>query len=70
LFKKNIKQVVLLVDNPTIIKMYLKDIEIREFDSKTDTVNLEDYDKIHRDKIFVMLAKNQVITPMDKYSAA
>lgn len=68
--KKYTEQVDRLNDNLTIIKMYQKDIEIRELDAKTDTVNLEDYDKIHRDKIFEMLANNQVITPMDKYRAA
>ena len=50
--------------------MYQKDIEIRELDAKTDTVNLEDFDKIHREKIFELLATNQVITPFDKYRAA
>lgn len=57
-------------DNLIIKKMYQKDIEIRELDAKTDTVNLEDFDKIHREKIFELLATNQVITPFDKYRAA
>jgi len=57
-------------DNLIIKNMYLKDIEIRELDAKTDTVNLEDYDKVHRKKIFELLAANQVITPMDKYRAS
>ncbi len=57
-------------DNPIIKKMYQKDIEIRELDAKTDTVNLEDFDKLHREKIFALLAANQVITPVDKYRAA
>ena len=57
-------------DNPLIEEMYLKDIEIRELDAKTDTVNLEEYDKIHREKIFQLLAENKVITPKDKIRAA
>ena len=43
-------------DNTLIKEMYQKDIEIRELDSKTDTVNLEEYDKKHREKIFQLLA--------------
>lgn len=50
--------------------MYQRDIEIGELDARTDTVNLEQHDKIHRDKIFEILAQNKVITPMDKYRAA
>lgn len=57
-------------DNPLIIKLYNEDIEIRDLDAKTDTVNLENYDKVHREKIFELLAQNKVITPMDKYRAA
>ncbi len=57
-------------DNSLIKELYLKDIEIREIDAKTDTVNLEDYDKIHRDKIFQLLAENKVITVNDKIRAA
>ncbi len=59
-----------LTDNLLIINMYLKDIEIRALDEKTDTVNLENYDRIHRNKILEMLANNQIITPMDKYRSA
>lgn len=58
------------IDNPKIEKLFLKDNEIRELDAKTDTVVLENYDKIHRDKIFELLATNQVITPRDKFRAA
>lgn len=50
--------------------MYLKDLEIRALDEKTDTLNLENYDKIHRNKILEMLANNQIRTPMDKYRSA
>lgn len=39
-------------------------------DAKTDTVNLEDYDKIHRDKIFQLLAENKLTTLKDKIRAA
>ena len=63
-------KVVRVEDNLTIKNMYRRDIEIRELDAKTDTVNLEEYDKVHREKIFEMLASNQVITPMDRYRAA
>ena len=57
-------------DNPLIEEMYKKDIEIRELDAKTDTVNLESYDKVHREKIFQLLSENKVITPKDKIRAA
>jgi len=68
--KKYTEQVAKIKDNPLIEELFVKDIGIRELDEKTDTVNLENYDKIHRNKIFAMLANNQVITPMDKYRAA
>jgi hypothetical protein len=58
------------VDNSLIKELYLKDIAIRELDEKTDTVNLENYDKVHREQIFQLLAENKVITPNDKYRAA
>lgn len=57
-------------DNPLLEKLYLKDIEIRELDAKTDTVNLESYDKVHRKHVFEQLADNKVITPKDKIRAA
>lgn len=57
-------------DNPIIKEMYDKDIAIRELDAKTDTVNLEEYDKGHREKIFQLLSDNKVITPKDKIRAA
>ena len=57
-------------DNPLILELYLKDIEIRELDEKTDTVNLENYDKVHREKIFQLLAEDKVITAKDKYRAS
>lgn len=63
-------QVIKKEDNPLIEEMYKKDIEIRELDAKTDTVNLEAYDKVHREKIFQLLAENKVITPKDKIRAA
>lgn len=63
-------QVIKKEDNPLIEEMYKKDIEIRELDAKTDTVNLEAYDKVHREKIFQLLADNKVITPKDKIRAA
>lgn len=57
-------------DNPLVEKLYLKDLEIRELDAKTGTVNLEDYDKIHREQIFQLLAENKVVTSRDKIRAA
>lgn len=57
-------------DNQLIYQLYLKDIEIRELDAKTDTVNLEAYDKNHREQIFQLLAENKVITAKDKFRAA
>jgi hypothetical protein len=57
-------------DNQLIKELYQKDIEIRELDAKTDTVNLEEYDKKHREKIFELLAENKIITANDKYRAA
>jgi hypothetical protein len=64
------KQAIAKEDNPLIEEMYKKDIEIRELDAKTDTVNLEEYDKVHREKIFQVLADNKVVTPKDKIKAA
>ncbi|TWI80138.1 hypothetical protein IQ13_2807 [Lacibacter cauensis] len=57
-------------DNLFIEKLYLKDIEIRELDAKTDTVILENYDKVHREQIFQFLAENKVVTVRDKIRAA
>lgn len=57
-------------DNPLIKTLYQKDIEIRELDAKTDTVNLEKYDKKHREQIFQLLAENKLVTPKDKVRAA
>ena len=57
-------------DNPLINEMYNKDIEIRELDAKTDTINLEEYDKKHREQIFRLLSENKVVTPKDKIRAA
>ena len=59
-----------MVDNQLIKELYQKDIEIRELDAKTDTVNLENYDKKHREKIFELLAENKVNTANDKFRAA
>lgn len=64
------KKTTKIEDNYLIKEFFSKDVEIRELDSKTDTVNLENYDKIHREKIFELLASNKVKTPMDKYRAA
>ncbi len=66
----NSESKVLEKDNPIIQDLYLKDIEIRELDARTDTVNLEEYDKVHREKIFQLLAENKVITSKDKIRAA
>lgn len=57
-------------DNPYIEKLYLKDVAIRELDAKTDTVILENYDKVHREQIFQFLAENKVVTVRDKIRAA
>jgi len=57
-------------DNLLIKEMYQKDIEIRELDAKSDTVNLEECDKKHREQIFQLLAENKVVTPKDKIRAA
>ncbi len=67
---KNNEQIAEEKDNLLIEKYYLKDIEIRELDAKTDTINLEDYDKVHREQIFQLLAENKVITSRDKIRAA
>jgi hypothetical protein len=58
------------IDNKTLEVLFKKDIEIRELDEKTDTVILENYDKVHRNKVFEMLAKNEIKTPVDKFRAA
>lgn len=67
---KNNVQVLEIKDNPLIKALYLKDVEIRKLDARTDTVNLEDYDKIHREQIFQLLAENRVLTTKDKIRAA
>jgi hypothetical protein len=67
---KNNVQVLEIKDNPLIKALYLKDVEIRKLDARTDTVNLEDYDKIHREHIFQLLAENRVLTTKDKIRAA
>lgn len=59
-----------IIDNPIIDNLYKIDLEIRELDARTDTVNLEDYDKRHREKVFELLAQGLVITPMDKFKAS
>jgi outer membrane murein-binding lipoprotein Lpp len=66
--KQNIASVT--ADNLIIKELYEKDIQIRELDAKTDTVNLEYYDKKHREQIFQLLAENKVITAKDKFRAA
>lgn len=58
------------IDNPEIEQLFLKDIEVRELDARTDTVILENYDKVHRNRIFELLATGQVKTPLDKFRAA
>ncbi len=67
---KNNVRVLEIKDNPLIKALYLKDVEIRKLDAKTDTVNLEDYDKTHREQIFQLLADNRVLTSKDKIRAA
>lgn len=67
---KNNQQVLETKDNPLIKELYLKDVEIRELDAKTDTVNLENYDKVHREQIFQLLAENKVVTNSDRIRAA
>ena len=57
-------------DNPVLETLYRKDIEIRELDDKTDTVNLESYDKLHREQVFQFLAEDKVVTIKDKIRAA
>lgn len=57
-------------DNSQLEALYDKDIEIRELDAKTDTVNLENYDKVHREQVFQLLADGKVITPTDKIRSA
>lgn len=58
------------IDNPLVETLFQKDIEIRELDARTDTVNLEAYDKKHREQIFQLLAENKLVTPKDKVRAA
>lgn len=58
------------VDNPEIEQLFHKDIEVRELDARTDTVILENYDKVHRNRIFELLSTGQVKTPLDKFRAA
>lgn len=57
-------------DNRLIQELYEKDIEVRKLDAATDTVNLERYDKSHREQIFQLLAEGKVVTPGDKIKAA
>lgn len=57
-------------DNPLVETLFQKDIEIRELDARTDTVNLEAYDKKHREQIYQLLAENKLVTPNDKVRAA
>lgn len=58
------------IDHVEINSMYQKDIAFRELDAKTDTVNLEAYDKVHRERVFELLAENKIKTPKDKLRAA
>lgn len=68
---KNKKYVAPIAEDNSIIKeLYNKDLEIRELDAKTDTVNLEEYDKKHREQVFQLLAENKVLTAKDKIRAA
>jgi hypothetical protein len=68
--KKNTKDQIELGDSHIIKGLYEKDIEIRKLDAVTDTVNLEEYDKVHREQIFQLLAENKVLTPTDRIRAA
>jgi len=67
---KTKNKITLLDDNPLIKELYDKDLEIRELDARTDTINLEEYDKKHREQIFQILAENKVVTPKDKIRSA
>lgn len=57
-------------DNLLVKELYDKDVQIRKLDAKMDTINLEEYDKRHREQIFQLLAENKVLTPKDKIRAA
>ena len=61
---------VTITDNEPLKSMYEKDLEIRELNAKEDTIRLEDYDKIHREKVFELLSRGLVITPLDKLRAS
>ena len=53
---------VTITDNEPLKSMYEKDLEIRELNAKEDTIRLEDYDKIHREKVFELLSQGLVIS--------
>ncbi len=57
-------------DNPLIKALYLKDVEIRKLDTKTDTVKLNNYDNVHREQVLQLLAENRVLTSKYKIRAA
>ena len=57
-------------DNPLIKALYLKDVEIRKLDTKTNTVKLNNYDNVHREQVFQLLAENRVLTSKYKIRAA
>lgn len=59
-----------IVDNKLLDSIYKKDLEIRELDAQTDTIRLEDYDKVHRNMVFEQLSQGLVITPRDKFKAS
>ena len=41
-----------VIDNTILKDLYERDLEIRGIDAKVDTIRLEDYDKVHREKVF------------------
>ncbi len=51
-------------------KIYARNIALRKLDAKTDTLNLEKHEQIHREQIFQLLAHNKAITSKDKLRAA
>lgn len=57
-------------DNPLIKALYLKDVEIRKLDTKTDTAKLNNYDNVHREQVLQLLAENRVLTSKYKIRAA
>ena len=59
-----------VIDNTILKDLYERDLEIRGLDAKVDTIRLEDYDKVHREKVFELLSQGLVITSLDKFRAS